>query len=240
MTKVVKVGSLGLIDDAFGEEAAADAAKKAGNLQFEAAKLAEEGINSRFEQTRSDLMPAITAGNNARDQQSDLLGLNGAGAQARAVQNISESPAQQFLRNRAQKNLLQNAAAIGGVGGGDVRSALVEQGAGFALQDTENQFRRLNNLSAPGTQTAQAVGQFGANAAQNAGNAIMQGGQAQAGGVLGAAQANANATGQFLNLAGTIGGAAIGGPAGASFGGQVASQFSPSGNAAPGFGVNLL
>ena len=223
MSKIVKVASLGLVDDAFGEGAAADAARKAGKIQNNAAIRAEEGINRRFDESQETLRPAIEAGNQARDQQSDLLGLNGSNAQAQAVKSISESPAQQFLRKRAQKNLLQNAAAIGGVGGGDVRSALVEQGAGFALQDTENQFSRLNQLSAPGTQTAVQSGQLGANAATSAGNAIIQGGQAQASGVLGAGQARANATNQFLQLGALGVGAFTGGAttaAGAAGGGQ--------------------
>ena len=211
MSKIVKVASFGLVDDAFGEKAAADAARNAGNIQAAAAGRAEDGINRRFDITQESLRPAIEAGNQARTQQSDLLGLNGNDAQSTAFNSISESPAQQFLRKRAQKNLLQNAAAIGGVGGGDVRSALVEQGAGFALQDTENQFSRLNQLSAPGTQTAVQVGQLGANAAQNAGNAIIQGGQAQAGAQFGVAQAKSNATNQFLQLGGLAAGAFKGG-----------------------------
>jgi len=223
MSKIVKVGTLGLVDDAFGEQAAADAARSAGRLQADAAGRAETGINRRFDITQKSLQPAIDTGNLARDQQSALLGLSGAGAQETAIQNIAESPAQQFLRKRAQKNLLQNAAAIGGVGGGDVRSALVEQGVGFAQQDTENQFNRLNQLSAPGTQTAVNVGQLGANAANQAGNAIMQGGQALASGELGAAQARANATNQFLQLGALGVGAFTGGAGGAAVGGG--SQF---------------
>ena len=225
MSKVVSIGTLGIVNDAFGEQAAADAARAAGRLQSEAAGRAEEGINRRFDITQKSLQPAIEAGNQARDQQSALLGLNGGAAQEAAIQNISESPAQQFLRNRAQKNLLQNAAAIGGVGGGDVRSALVEQGVGFAQQDTNNQFNRLNQLSAPGTQTAVNVGQLGANAANQAGNAIIQGGQALAGGELGAAQANANARNQFLQLGAMGIGAFTGGAGGAGVGAGGGQQF---------------
>lgn len=211
MSKVVKIGTLGLVPDAFGEQAAADAARSAGRLQADAAGRAEAGINRRFDLSRQDLAPARDAGNLARAQQLDLLGLNGTSAQSGAFQSIVESPAQQFLRNRAQKNLLQNSAAIGGIGGGDVRSSLVEQGAGFALQDLNNQFSRLSGITGKGNTATNQTTNLGANAASNAGNAIIQGGQALASGELGAAQAKANATNQFLQL-GALGiGAATGG-----------------------------
>ena len=47
-------------------------------------------------------------------------------------------------------SLAGNASAIGGLGGGNIRTALVEQGAGFAIQDLENQRRELASLSGGG------------------------------------------------------------------------------------------
>ncbi|GAG37164.1 unnamed protein product, partial [marine sediment metagenome] len=70
--------------------------------------------------------------------------------QQAAFAALNESPGQQFLRDRAQKNLLRNSAAIGGLGGGNVRSALVQQGIGFAQQDLQNQFSRLGQLAGQG------------------------------------------------------------------------------------------
>jgi len=224
MSKVVEVGTLGLVDDAFGEQAAADAARAAGQIGADAASEAEAGINRRFDVTQQNIQPQIDAGNLARNQQLDILGLNGTAAQQQFFDQQMESPAQQFIRNRAQKNLLQNSAAIGGIGGGDVRTALVEQGAGFASQDIDNQFNRLGTLAGGGNAATANLGNLSATAGGQAANAITAGGQAVAAGELGAAQANANAINQFTGLAGAGIGFLAGGPAGASVGSQ-ASQF---------------
>ena len=126
----------------FGTDAASEAAAQAGTIQAQALTEGTEEVARQFDVTQETLRPTIEAGDLARQQQQALLGLLGPTAQQQATQAISESPTQAFIRKRAQKNLLQNAAAIGGIGGGNVRSALGQQGAGFALQDTENQFRR--------------------------------------------------------------------------------------------------
>ncbi len=77
------------------------------------------------------------------NQQRALLGLDGPGARNKVLAGLSESPAQQFIRQRSERALLRNSAALGGLGGGNVRSALTEEAAGFALQDVDNQRRFL-------------------------------------------------------------------------------------------------
>ena len=81
--------------------------------------------------------------------------------QKQAFQNFVESPGQKFIRDRAQRSLTRNSSAIGGLGGGNVRSALVEQGAGFAQQDFQNQFGRLGQLAGQGQASAQSLGSLG-------------------------------------------------------------------------------
>ena len=105
--------------------------------------------------------------------------------QAAAFAAFGESPGQKFLRDRAQKNLLRNQAAIGGLGGGNVRSALVEQGVGFAQQDFQNQFARLGQLAGQGQAATTNVGQFGQATAGNISNLLQAQGQARASGIAG-------------------------------------------------------
>lgn len=112
-------------------------------------------------------------------------------AQQAAIDSLVESPGQRFIRERAQKGLLANASAIGGLGGGNVRSGLVQQGAGFAQQDLENRFSRLQALIGSGQNAAAQVGSFGQAAATNIGQLQQQAGQARASGILGQQQANA-------------------------------------------------
>ena len=211
MSKIINTAvnfvTKGAVKDVTGVEGAQDAARDAANIQAQGARTAEEGINRRFDITQAGLQPRIDAGNEAISQQQALLGLSGQDAQQQAFAAFNESPGQKFMRDRAQKNLLRNASAIGGLGGGNVRSALVEQGAGFAQQDFNNQFGRLGQIAGQGQNAATNVGQFGATAANQAGNAAIAGSQARASGILGVQQAESQFNSDLIGL----GGMAIGG-----------------------------
>jgi hypothetical protein len=202
VNKVVEVSTFGLVDDVTGVEGAQDAAKKAAGIQAQGARTAEEGINRRFDITQAGLQPRIDAGNQALGEQQALLGLSGQEAQNEAFQAFNKSPGQKFIRDRAQKNLLRSAGSMGGLGGGNIRSALVEQGTGFAQQDFNNQFGRLGQIAGQGQNAATNVGQFGATAANQAGNAAIAGSQARASGILGAQQAEGQFRSDLLGLAG--------------------------------------
>lgn len=123
-------------------------------------------------------------------------------AQQAAMASLIESPGQRFIRGRAEQGLTRQAAALGGLGGGRVRTALTQQAAGFAQQDLQNRFARLQALIGGGQQAATGLGQFGAAQAGQIGQLLQAGGQARAGGILGAQQAEAQ---QAQGLAGLIG-----------------------------------
>lgn len=137
----------------------------------------------------------IDIGNQGLNNQAALAGLRGNEAQGQAFQNFQQSPGQQFLVDEGERALTRNASALGGLGGGNVRRALVQFGQGNAATDFGNQFARgqqvlgsqqgsasnLANLAAQGgilgsnliNQTAQNLGQgrftTGQNIAQAAG-----------------------------------------------------------------------
>lgn len=188
------------------ETDAAKAAKKAAGVQQAGldAGIAEQ--RRQFDVTQSNLQPRIDGGNAAFAQQQALLGLGGADAQQSAFDAFNQSPGQQFLRDRAQKNLLRNSSAIGGLGGGNVRSALVQQGIGFAQQDFNNQFGRLGQLAGQGQNAATNMGQFGAQSASNIQQGLVGGSQARASGILGAQQGQAQAQQNLISLATAFGG----------------------------------
>ncbi len=210
----------------------AKAAKKAGRVQEAASLRAAEGVDRRFEQTRQDLSQFRDAASPALGQFQSLLGLQQSGEtpeqaaanQQIALSQIQASPGQQFIRQRAQRNLLRNASAIGGLGGGNVRSALVEQGAGFGAQDLQNQFGRLQNLISGGQNAAAQTGQFGAQAAQNVGQLQQQGAQARASGILGAQQAKSKGLSNLIGLGTSL----------------FTGGFNPFGGAAASGGLNSL
>lgn len=121
-------------------------------------------------------------GNRAIRAQGALAGTHGADAQAAAIAAFQDSPGQKFMQDRAQTNLLRNSAALGGLGGGRVRSALAEQGVGFAQQDFDNNFNRLGQISGQGLS---ALNSQAGLTSQGAGLHAQLGGQAAQAGRLG-------------------------------------------------------
>jgi len=102
------------------------------------------------EQQGGVLQPWQQAGTTALQQQQALLGMGTPEEQQAAFSSFGNSPGQQFLRDRAAKATMRSAPSMGGLGGGNVRSALNEQAVGFAAQDFNNQFNRLGALNQQG------------------------------------------------------------------------------------------
>jgi hypothetical protein len=203
---LVKFATLGLVDDVTGSEAAGEAGQAAASVQSQAALAGIEENRRQFDLNRGDLEPRIQGGNQAFQAQQALLGLQGGTAQDEAYGNIQESAGQRFLRDRAQKALLRNSAATGGLGGGNVRTALQEQAVGFAQQDINNQFGRLGQLAGQGQNAANVSGQAGSQSASNIANLQANQGAAQATGILAPTAANTAVTNQLLQLGGTAAG----------------------------------
>lgn len=138
-----------------------------------------------------------------------------------ALAAFAETPGQQFLRERQEKALLRSAGAIGGLGGGNIRTALQEQAFGRATTQFGEFQNRLAGLTG-GAQTATAgLTQLGGQTAGQISGLLQAGGQAQASGILGAQQAGAALGGQVLGagLGAAAGGGLFGAGAATAFGG---------------------
>lgn len=207
VSSVIEIGTLGLVKDPLGIKAGERAAGEAADVQAGAAEAGIAETRRQFDITQEQLAPFQQAGVSALEQQQALLGLSGQEAQQQAFAGLTASPGQQFLQQRAQRNLVRNAAAIGGLGGGNVRSALVQQGVGFGQQETERQFGRLGQIAGQGQAAATNIGQFGQQTGANVANLLGTAGQARASGILGRQQVGAQTTGQLLQLGGQFAGA---------------------------------
>lgn len=212
VNKLVEVGTLGQVTDITGQEAAAEAGTAAAEAQAQAALAGIEEQRRQFDISQEQAAPFREAGVGALGQQQALLGLSGQEAQQAAFTGLEESPGQRFIRDRQERALLRNASATGGLGGGNVQTALQQQAVGFAQQDIQNQFGRLGQLSGQGQVATTNIAQLGGQTAGNIANLLGQQGAARASGILAPAQANAAATGQILQLGGQIAGAAFGAP----------------------------
>jgi len=176
--------------------------------------ISRAGVGSAFGRARQDVAQGFGLAREAQtpfaagdvsqsfELQQALSGALGPEAQALAFANFQESPGVQFLREQGLAGINRNTAALGGVGGGERLKALSAFNQGLALQDFNNQFARLgqitgvqqgaaNVLSNLGAQQAGIGAQLGTSQAGiNANLNIAQGGQNTA-----LAQAIANAFG---------------------------------------------
>lgn len=122
-------------------------------------------------------------------------GMTGAEAQQAAVGQIAESPLLAELTRQGEQAMLQNAAATGGLRGGNIQGALAQYRPQMLQQEIDRQYSRLAQMSGLGQQTIMgsptyqsAPGyQSGTNIAQMYGDI----GAAQAGSYLAAGQAQA-------------------------------------------------
>lgn len=183
---------------------AEDAAIAAGGIQAGGAQAATQTQIQAFEGAEQRLQPFEQVGQAALGSRAALAGLGGIEGQQAAFAQIQESPGQRFIRDRQQRALLRNASAIGGLGGGNVRTALLEQGTGFALQDIGAQRQELAQLSGGGLQAGTTAGGFGIETARQVGALTQAEAAARASGILGAQQAEASNLEQGIALATTL------------------------------------
>lgn len=78
-----------------------------------------------------------------------LSGALGRDAEQGAIDNFLSSPGQDWLRNEQEQALLRNSAAIGGLGGGNVRTALQDQAYNRAATNMQQRFGNLSSLIMP-------------------------------------------------------------------------------------------
>ena len=133
--------------------------------------------------------PFREIGLEAMQRQRALSGLGTQAEQQAAFAAFAESPGQQFLQAQQEQALLRNVSAIGGLGGGNVRTALQEQAMARAQTDYTNQFNRLAALSGTGQVSAQGMASGLGTAATGMAGSMQQAGEARASGILGQSQA---------------------------------------------------
>lgn len=191
---------------AYSANKSAKASKSAANAQQESAAEGVAEQRRQFDKLVSLLSPYTQAGTGALKQQQNILGLGGAAAQKAAISGIEQSPYFQATAKQGENAILQNASATGGLRGGNAQGALGQFRPALLNSLVQQQYQNLGGITSLGQNSAAQTGNAGMQSASNIGNLLAQSGQAQAGGILGAQQAQ----NQFIgNLVG-LGGAAIG------------------------------
>lgn len=175
-------------------------ASKAASAQKGAASSAIGEQQRQFDEIQKLLAPYVQAGTGAMGAQEGLLGLKGPEAQQAAIAALEQSPTMKAMIQQGENAMLQNAAATGGLRGGNLQASLAQFRPQLLSQLIQQQYANLGGLSQLGQASAAQQAAFGQQLGANVGNLMQQRGAAQAGGEL--------AQGKFL---GSIPGIVAGG-----------------------------
>jgi len=178
------------------------AAKKASGQQAAAAGKGIAEQRRQFDALQVLMKPYVGTGTTALGQQAALIGVSGAEAQQTAINALQQGPEFTSLVQQGENAILQNAAATGGLRGGNVQGALAQFRPQVLSQLIEQQYNRLGGLSTMGQNAAVGVGNAGMQTGTNISNLLAQQGAAQAGGTLASGQAWGNAIGSIGGLLG--------------------------------------
>jgi hypothetical protein len=156
----------GIVGMDLGAKQNAHSIAHATNQQIGGINKAIDEQNAQMGQNRTDYGPYTGFGSAAIGPLGDLLGLNGPDAAAKAMAALKSSPVFTSLFNTGQEAVLQNASATGGVRGGNVQTALAENGENTFAKVIQDQIERLMGgaqLGAQATDNLVNVNQQGAN-----------------------------------------------------------------------------
>lgn len=162
-----------------------NSSKKAQKAQTQAINAAIGEQRRQYDQTRADNLPFLNAGTGALGATQGLLGLQGNDVQQKAIEALRASPAFTSLYDVGQDTILQNAAATGGLRGGNTQNSLAQFGSSLLGTVIQNQLSNLGGLVNIGAGTAGQLGALGQNSANSISNLLTQQGNAQASGILG-------------------------------------------------------
>ena len=165
------------------------AARSGAAAQTASAQAGIEEQRRQFEAVRELLAPFVTGGTTAFGQQMALTGAAGADAQRAALQAIEQGPEFAALAQQGETAILQNAAATGGLRGGNVQGALAQFRPQILSGLIEQQYSRLGGLASAGQNAAAGVGTAGMQTGQNISSLMQQQGAARAGSALAQGQA---------------------------------------------------
>jgi len=115
------------------------AAQMIGQTQGQVADIYKQGLQQ--------LAPYSQTGTQANQLQAALSGSLGPEAQKAAFQNITNAPGVEFAQKEAERALLRNASATGGLGGGNVLRDLSQLAAGTFLQNYNTQFGQIGEVA---------------------------------------------------------------------------------------------
>lgn len=172
-----------------GAEQKRKAASQASSAQQQSYQMGIDEQRRQFDELRKLLQPYTEAGLPALKQQQALLGLEGPEAQQAAISAIENQPGFQSMVQQGENAMLQNAAATGGLRGGNLQGAMAQFRPQMLSQAIQDQYSRLGGMTSLGQQSAAGVGTAGMQTGRGISDLFGQMGAARAGGILGQGKA---------------------------------------------------
>ncbi|HEX3161128.1 MAG TPA: hypothetical protein VHQ92_00995 [Pseudolabrys sp.] len=190
----------------------------AASAQANASNQAQQTELAMFQQNQANLAPWLQTGQQGNQALQQWLGLGQGGSfnpNAPGVAPFNASmlpgdPSYQWRLQQGENALLNNASAMGGLGGGNTQKALLNYGQGAASQQYQqalqnymaqqnNVYNKLSGVSNTGVNAAGQVAGLGANAASNIASLQNQTGATNAAGILGSQNVLASGIGGGIN-----------------------------------------
>lgn len=204
------IGAVGAVGSAL---IGGGAAKSAAKTQADAANRAADMQWKQYEQTRTDLAPWRDAGAKTLSELTTRLPEL---TSAPDAANFRTDPGYQFRFDEGRRAIDSSAASKGMLLSGGTLKDLTRYGQGVADQQysdwwnrernvQDSTYSKLSDLTRMGQNSAALTGSLGAQAATNAGNAVMSGANASAAGQVGSANAINQGIGNLVSLAQTPG-----------------------------------
>lgn len=203
---MIAVGAITAVGAVASASAQGRASRDASNAQVQAAQIGADGERYRFDELSKLMAPYHEQGPQALQQQQNLIGMNGGGAQQSAIDNLRNQPGFQSLVQSGENAILQNASATGGLRGGNTQAALAQFAPQMLSQAINDQYARLGGMVTLGQNSAAGVGNAGMQTGQNIAQLQQQAGAAQAGGLLAGGRAQAGMYNSMAQGLGTFAG----------------------------------
>lgn len=170
------MGGSSLLSGIAGGKGAAKAAK----ITAQAYQKGIDEQNREFGIIQGNEKPYMDAGLGGLSGYGDLVGTNGSAAQQTAIAALKASPLYTSLFRNGQDTILQNAAATGGLRGGNTQSALANFGSDLLSQVIQNQLGNLGGLVNTGLSAASGTNTAAMNTANQVSDLLGKQGGAQA------------------------------------------------------------
>ena len=238
------MGFLSDVVDSFTGKTAAQASERAAQIQADAYRQA-------MAQQAQYMQPFYQSGIKAQNRLMNLLGLSedpqaeGYGSMARSfgMQDFEQDPGYAFRMSEGLKALERSAAGRGGAASGAAMKGITQYGQNLASQEYQNAFNRYQTNRQNILNPLLGLTGSGRGAAGSLGDIYGQGirgaGEAEASGIVGAANARQQGINNLLNLGMIAGGFATGNPM-MAFGGMGRASGGGGGSGSGGGGGGTI